>query len=42
MDYAQLLNEIKMRSDDEVKVIASQYGIDFIKIRNQGTSSIAG
>lgn len=29
MDYAQLLNEVKTRSDDEVKIIAKQYGIDF-------------
>lgn len=28
VDYAQLLSEIKMRSDDEVKVIAKQHGID--------------
>ena len=28
MEYGQLLNEIKMRSDEEVKVIARQYGID--------------
>ncbi len=28
MDYVQLLNEVKMRSDDEVKLIARQYGID--------------
>jgi hypothetical protein len=31
VDYAHLLNEIKTRSDDEVKVIAKQYGIDFSK-----------
>lgn len=28
VDYAQLLSDIKMRSDSEVKVIARQYGID--------------
>ena len=28
MDYAQLLSEIKMKSDADVKVIAKQYGID--------------
>jgi hypothetical protein len=28
VEYGQLLNEIKMRSDEEVKVIARQYGID--------------
>jgi len=31
VDYAQLLNEVKMRSDDEVIIIARQYGIDFSK-----------
>lgn len=28
MDYAQLLNEVKMRSDEDVKVLARQYGVD--------------
>lgn len=28
MDYAQLLTEVKMRSDEEVKELAGQYGID--------------
>ena len=28
MDYAQLLNEVKMRSDEEVKTLAWQYGVD--------------
>ena len=28
MDYAQLLSEVKMRSDEEVKVLARQYGVD--------------
>lgn len=28
MDYAQLLSEFKTSSDDEVKVLARQYGID--------------
>jgi hypothetical protein len=28
MDYLHLLNEVKMRSDREVKTIASAYGVD--------------
>ena len=28
MDYAQLLSEVKMRSDEEVKALARQYGVD--------------
>lgn len=28
MDYVQLLNDVKMKSDHEVKSIARQYGID--------------
>ncbi|CAM3121080.1 hypothetical protein FITA111629_04780 [Filibacter tadaridae] len=28
MDYAQLLNEVKLRSDEEVRIIARQYDID--------------
>lgn len=28
MDYAQLLNEVKTRSDEEVRTLAWQYGID--------------
>lgn len=28
MDYAQLLNEVKVKSDREVRVIAAQYGVD--------------
>ena len=28
MDYVQFLNEVKTRSDAEVKVIARSYGID--------------
>ncbi|WP_188006668.1 Endonuclease IV [Sporosarcina sp. ANT_H38] len=31
MDYVQLLNEVKMRSDSEIEIIASQYGIDLSK-----------
>ena len=31
MDYAQLLNEVKMRSDDEVKIIASNMELIFPK-----------
>jgi hypothetical protein len=31
MDYVQFLNEVKTRSDAEVKVIASQFGIDLSK-----------
>ena len=28
MDYAQLLNEVKTRSDEEVRTLAWQYGVD--------------
>lgn len=28
MDYAQLLNEVKTRSDEDVKVLARQYGVN--------------
>ncbi|MBE1553735.1 hypothetical protein [Sporosarcina limicola] len=31
MDYVQLLNEVKMRSDGEVQTIAWHYGIDLSK-----------
>lgn len=31
MDYVQLLNEVKMRSDAEVQSIAWHYGIDLSK-----------
>jgi len=29
MDYAQFLNEVKIRSDHDVQEIAKAYGIDF-------------
>lgn len=28
MDYAQLLNEVKTKSDEEVRALAWQYGVD--------------
>lgn len=28
MDYAQLLNEVKRKSDEEVRTLAWQYGVD--------------
>ncbi|MFJ7933643.1 hypothetical protein [Sporosarcina sp. NPDC096371] len=28
VDYAQLLNEVKLRSDEDVKVLARQYGVE--------------
>lgn len=28
MDYTQLLNEVKTRSDEDVKILARQYGVD--------------
>jgi len=28
VDYAQLLNEVKTRSDEEVRTLAWQYGVD--------------
>lgn len=28
MDYAQLLNEVKTKSDEEVRTLAWQYGVD--------------
>ncbi|MBO0586516.1 hypothetical protein [Sporosarcina sp. E16_8] len=31
MDFAQLVNEVKSKSDDEAIIIAKQYGIDFSK-----------
>ncbi len=31
MDFAQLVNEVKSKSDDEAIIIARQYGIDLSK-----------
>jgi hypothetical protein len=31
MDYAQQINDVKKKRDDEDKTIARQYGIDFSK-----------
>ena len=43
MDYVQLLNEVKMRSDDEVKMHCKrQYGIDLSNFRNKSTTPITG
>ncbi|KXH87424.1 hypothetical protein [Sporosarcina sp. HYO08] len=31
MDLIQLLNEVKMKSDEEAQALAAQYGMDFSK-----------